>query len=973
MERDFLFISAERRIDVALENDSKSIEFCHLYLTVLPKTISSLTKVQELDLEGNRLLSLPKSISNLVNLKSLSLRNNQLRELPEAILGLTSLESLDLRNNQLRELPEAISGLTNLKSLDLCNNQLTALPETISSLTNLKTLELRNNRLTSLPESISCLANLYRLGYEGNPLSPELLAAANDGVNALLDYLRARLKSGSVESYEAKMILVGEGDVGKSCLLDALCNRPWKEHESTHGIRIETVKVAHPNGECELQLNGWDFGGQRVYRPTHQLFFSESAIYLVVWKPREGSQAGQVAEWIRLIKNRQPDAKVFVVATHGGPMERQPDIDQHELINEFTKDTILGFFHVDNRPAMQDKKTGVWSGERRNITQLLKAIAQAASDLPGMGEKVPRAWPDVRMKLVKSRESWMSYDDFSAFCTENGIKPGEIELFARLTHQLGHLIHFAGDPTLKNFVILRPDWLATAISLVFDDEVSRRNKGLVEIERLSELWNDPERRRNEERYPRRLHPAFIGLMKRFDISYEVTRSAKDEPRAILVGQLVSDIRPETLPDWGDHPSNGDCEQTQICRIVDMKQKSSVAEGLFYQLIVRLHKYSFGRENFDESVHWQRGLMLEDHYNGRALLEHIGNDVRITVRAAYPSGFLAMLTAEVKWVVEYFWEGLRCEVTVPCDNPCDQTPGSALFEVAKLITFKKKGLDQYPCHISGCDQLKDIDGLLVNATTPENDAMGILQENLDDIKENVLAIREETALRHVDSMSRFDNLDASTRTAIAKVEAAYTGLIKTLLDEARDGPRLFSFEAVNPGFFDRPNWIAEKFFLTLWCEHSRLPLPAINGKDDKTGVYEIQLTRKWLSKAAPFLKGFFTTLSLVLPVASTGAKLLTDADHYNRIKDELDFSQKCAESVLKGGEKVLKWADVGGEYKSASSTGEKHESGVRRVEGSALRELHAFLQEKDPGFGGLTRVQNRRHEFLWVHPKFASEY
>jgi internalin A len=39
----------------------------------------------------------------------------------------------------------------------------------------------------------------------------------------------------------------------------------------------------------------------------------------------------------------------------------------------------------------------------------------------------------------------------------------------------------------------------------------------------------------------------------------------------------------------------------------------------------------------------------------------------------------------------------------------------------------------------------------------------------------------------------------------------------------------------------------------------------------------------------------------------------------------------------------------------------------------LRQLHAWLKEKDPSFGGLVRVQNRRQEFLWVHPKFETEY
>ena len=47
----------------------------------------------------------------------------------------------------------------------------------------------------------------------------------------------------------------------------------------------------------------------------------------------------------------------------------------------------------------------------------------------------------------------------------------------------------------------------------------------------------------------------------------------------------------------------------------------------------------------------------------------------------------------------------------------------------------------------------------------------------------------------------------------------------------------------------------------------------------------------------------------------------------------------------------------------------------RGQGSMLRELHGLLKEKDPlgGFGGLEQVQNKRREFLWVHPQFVDEY
>jgi hypothetical protein len=45
----------------------------------------------------------------------------------------------------------------------------------------------------------------------------------------------------------------------------------------------------------------------------------------------------------------------------------------------------------------------------------------------------------------------------------------------------------------------------------------------------------------------------------------------------------------------------------------------------------------------------------------------------------------------------------------------------------------------------------------------------------------------------------------------------------------------------------------------------------------------------------------------------------------------------------------------------------------RASGNLLRELHALIKEKDPSFGNLVRVRNKRQEYLWVHPQFESEY
>jgi hypothetical protein len=149
--------------------------------------------------------------------------------------------------------------------------------------------------------------------------------------------------------------------------------------------------------------------------------------------------------------------------------------------------------------------------------------------------------------------------------------------------------------------------------------------------------------------------------------------------------------------WPDTLAGGDQQQLQICRIVETaNNQSATAEGLFYQLIVRLHKFSLGRANFKDSVHWQRGLLVEDDTGARAFLEHVGNDVRITVRSPYPPRFLSALTYEVKWLVESSWTGLRCDVTVPCLIPLPNGDScKGLFEVGKLLENKKRGRPEQP--------------------------------------------------------------------------------------------------------------------------------------------------------------------------------------------------------------------------------------------------------------------------------------
>lgn len=740
---------------------------------------------------------------------------------------------------------------------------------------------------------------------------------------------------------------MGEGEVGKTSLLGALSGEKWVENRlTTHGVEvtIKFLEVADSDRGRTITFNGWDFGGQNIYRYTHQLFFTAPAIYLAVWNPRRGPEQCRVDEWIKMVKHRayneaRSDEKphILVVATHGGPKERLDYIDEQALREEFG-DLIVGFYHVDS-------KTGY------GLDELKQAICHTATNIPQVGRSVPTSWKQV-LDAVRQRsqtDAWITYEQFQTLCTAQNIDLALAKTYAAILNELGHLIHYSTDPVLKDTVILKPEWLSKAISFVLEDKQVKDQNGLFRHDRLSEIWDDPAR--GTDRYPQNLHPVFLKLMEKFDLSYQVELPESTS----LLAQLVPSSRPEDwAQDWLQKPEEQ--ELTQICRLLDTETARTVElEGLIYRLIVRLHRYSLGRDDYNKSRHWKNGLLLDDVFNGRAFIEEIAGDVYITVRAVYPSGFLGYLCGDVQSLVKSFWKGVDPRIFLPC--PTQSCKG--LLERDELQESKAEGISKVRCAV--CRKFHEIDDLMANTT-----AKPAWQEAVTQLNQG-----QQQILKAVDN--GFDSLTVQLRTLLSQADEQYKALLTTLTDPAKDGPRLFSFEPVDPGFWDKPNWIAQKFRLMLWCEHSRLPLTALNPKDDTSGVYEIELTRDWLKRASPILRIISVTLKLALPIAIPGTQLATNDTEYKAISEQLTFGVKSAESFLQGSEKIGEWL-VDQDLTALDQTAE-HTRSTIRAQGSVLRELHALLKVQDPanGFGGLERVQNKRREFLWVHPQFLEQY
>jgi Leucine-rich repeat (LRR) protein len=159
----------------------------------LPGSIASLTSLEVLELQGNKLTSLPIGIRQLTCLRLMNVSNNQLLNIPMelfetslielvanknrfegaffSIESVPNLQELNISNNSLKRLCEGETlNLPALKSLNLSTNRLTSLPS-VESWVNLQTLVVGENKVTAFPEGFTSLMNLRTADFTANDIT----------------------------------------------------------------------------------------------------------------------------------------------------------------------------------------------------------------------------------------------------------------------------------------------------------------------------------------------------------------------------------------------------------------------------------------------------------------------------------------------------------------------------------------------------------------------------------------------------------------------------------------------------------------------------------------------------------------------------------------------------------------------------------------------------------------------------------
>ena len=838
-------------------------------------------------------------------------RDEDFEKEPEINIS-SEMTRLDLSDNALEVLPQCFGQLSLLNFLNLSRNKLERLPDTFGQLANLRYLNLSGNRLTDLPSSLSRFEHLEILNLDNNILNPALQSAYKQGLDAVKAYLRS-LEQNVEPLYEAKLVLVGEGNVGKTTLLKALKARygeaPRQWETTTHGVEIDIhgLRLPHPEKDgVEIQLNAWDFGGQDVYRITHQFFFSRRSLYLLVWDPRSGVQQGQVEDWLNMIRLAVGDeARVIIVSTHCKTGGRFARIDK-PVFKQLHGDIIVGFHEVD--ALIPDETTGEMTG----VAELKKLIAEHAAELEQMGMAFNRDWKAARDELIARAEPRISYAAFGETCARHGLSQIDADTLAHLMHDLGYIVHYSDDDILRDDVILKPEWLTKAIGFVLEDRAIAESEGILPDARLTQVWRDHPFQ-NEPRYDPVLYPFFLRLMEKYGISYRLPENRY----ASLIVQHVPQVRPELpwLPEQ-EPPEN----LRRIAMICAMEEDPP---GLVPWMIIRTHDYAVEQINANGEVHrlhWQKGMFLSHPPHGEAFLEKRGRELHIYAQAQWPEYFMNVLQHTLQKLITDNWPGMegRYRFAVPCPEIIDGQPCKGRFNIHALRQFLAEGDSTVRCQ--ECSKKQSIAELL----------FGFEGHAIDD-----------ELLRVKDQLSGLDS----------RVANYFMATMRAIDDEAKNGPRLFTIRSRDAGLslkqlFSRP------LEIQLWCEAEGSQHPVFEkGK----GVYPIDQPRKWVAQIAPYAGFALNVLSTVAPIAAPSSNMLKDAKTADKwdITDQLDLAKAIIDKLpaeIQTSDRALSPGNM-----------------LSEPERAGILALHRFLNEVDPTHErlGLYRAATYTGDYRWL--------
>lgn len=603
-----------------------------------------------------------------------NLRNCGLEEIPTELFNYSDIVSIDLGNdeyledykkNKITTIPDKISAISRLSKLNLENNKIIKISDELANLSRLKYLNLENNELKELPEKIANMDVLEELIISGNPfdmLPPEIVAR---GIDSIRNFFKELKEQDFI--YEVKLIIVGEGRVGKTCLSRALIEDRFvlNDEQSTEGINInrwiipkEEIMQINPKIERDFQINIWDFGGQEIYHSTHQFFLTKRSIYLLVTESRKEDNHDDFFYWLNVIKLLGDKSPVMMVLNKCDQPTKELPIKEYQT----AFNNIISFHKI----SLVEDHTKGFEIFKNNLKKI-------ASQLPHIGNPLPKVWVDIRGEIESLKlqgKDYISKEEYLELCKRFYRKEDSALFLSEYFHDLGVIIHFQEDIELRDIVILNHQWITKGVYKILDDEAVINQNGRFNYDDILRIWSDEEHKGKIRE--------LMSLMKnkKFDLCFELNNGEYLVPRLLPVDEV-------------EHEWTSDEDNTKF----EFRYKF-MPKGILARLIVKMNA------DIHQNKYWRYGVILE-YENTFAIIKekYFQNKISIELNGENKREFLYLIRKNINEIHKDF-NKLSVNEMIPCICPlCVSSTTPHFYNYTLLKRYELNELKNIRCDLS----------------------------------------------------------------------------------------------------------------------------------------------------------------------------------------------------------------------------------------------------------------------------------
>ena len=449
--------------------------------------LSELTLLEYLDLSGTKITD-TLNLSPYPGLRGLDISNSSFCGI-QLDRKLEKLEYLDLRVAKFSGM-DFLSNCPSVRELKLSGCSLRRIPEEIRQMKNLHTLLMCFMTLDELPDWLPELGLTIGTDYNAGI---DLKCTTVEGVDMsifersqemILEWFQAQREAKTGKPLnEIKVVFLGDGSTGKSLsvarlLADGAMPADF-DGEATPGIAIEDRSYELPDGR-NVQVHFWDFGGQEILHCMHRIFLSDRTLYVVMINARNNTQDDQARYWLHNVSSFAPDCPVLLVLN-------QIDQNPNASINERSLKKLY--------PNLQQIiRLSALTFDQETFNQsLTQPMLEQIAGFKSLGTIFPPAWKMVMDKIRAMDGNYIRGDEYNQICKDSGVDSQTLRLeLLKWFNDIGVSFCCEKSTRLRDYVVLKPQWITNAIYTIIWNKRSDTANGMVDRDEIYRLLSASE-------------------------------------------------------------------------------------------------------------------------------------------------------------------------------------------------------------------------------------------------------------------------------------------------------------------------------------------------------------------------------------------------------------------------------------------------------------------------------------------------